>query len=333
ASAISAPPQAAADAHGVDAVIDEAIAMGTRRFLFTGSGEPFLYPGILDLMRQAKEPGSYTWINTNGTLLDRATIDRLVDMDFDCLVITTLAGTAEMYARTHPGSSEDTFDLLRDRLLYLADRKRKLGKKRPAVNLCFIILRQNCDGLLDFARFCRSVEADTAVFRPFDDVQDAGLEPVAPTAQQAAEVRRALGQVRVLLERAAIRHNIDALGKVFGGKLDTRALYSIVPCYYGWLMARINTDGNVYPCCRCYEPLGNIREMSFREIWWGEAYRQFRRQAITLNQRSEPLEGCVCYSCVHHTANLRVYRALHPLRGRSRRLRQVAPSGQHDVYA
>jgi hypothetical protein len=40
-------------------------------------------------------------------------------------------------------------------------------------------------------------------------------------------------------------------------------------------------------------------------------------KALALNRRKTPVSGCVCDSCPHYTANLRVYKALHPVGWRS----------------
>jgi radical SAM protein with 4Fe4S-binding SPASM domain len=86
----------------------------------------------------------------------------------------------------------------------------------------------------------------------------------------------------------------------------------------------VEADGAVYPCCRCPVPMGDLRQASFRAIWQSAEYARFRAQGLSLSRRGSPVQGCDCYSCVHHTANLRVYQALHPVSGRGKEVRALS---------
>jgi len=285
-----------------------------------------LHKNAIEFMGYVKHAGCTGTVNTNGTLLDRAMIDELIKMEFDELRITLMAGTSEMYARTHPGMRDETFDSLRDNLLYLAERKAALGLRKPAVSLVFIVVSQNYDGIFDFAELANFVRADRVIFRPVDDIEDPGLSKVVPAAEQAISVKEQLIEAKAYLESQRVAHNIGYFLKVFGEQLDTTALYRVIPCYIGWLRVLFQVNGEAYPCCRCYEPLGNVYEKKFQEIWNGQAYSKFRKEAVQINIRKSPVSGCDCNSCSHFTANLRVYRILHPVKGRSARLEGLCPA-------
>ncbi len=72
-----------------------------------------------------------------------------------------------------------------------------------------------------------------------------------------------------------------------------------IPCYAGWLYARIEADGEVIPCCRGHRfPVGNIFKEEFFSIWNGEREREFRRRGRE-RKKEAPLfqligcrEGC-----------------------------------------
>ena len=316
AEATAQAQQLHADPSMIRRVLDELLQLGTRRFQFSGNGEVFLHESSLELMRRAKQAGAYCLANTNGTLLLPRLADELLAMRFDELRVTVMGGTAEMYSRTHSESGSETFNRVRDNLLYFSEKKKAKGCRRPRIILVDIVADQNCDGLVDFAEFCVRVGADGALFKPVDDLNDPSMFRLVPTVEHAALVRKQLGEVRVRLEAHEIRHNVDRFLAVFGRKLDTAELYRRIPCYYGWLSSMIEPDGTVYPCCRCYEAMGNVCRTSFTEIWNSERYRQYREQAGRINRLQRPPENCDCGSCVHHEANFRVYKALHPLRSR-----------------
>jgi MoaA/NifB/PqqE/SkfB family radical SAM enzyme len=295
------------------------------RFVFSGSGEPFLNYNATDFMRRAKQDDNFCIVNTAGFLLNKEKIDELVAMGFDQIRMTTMAGTAEMYKRTHPRAKDYAFDRIRDNLLYLADRKRALGVKRPEVRLFTIVISENYDSLMDFARFAAEVQADQVMYRPYDDVDDPGLAALVPTAEQYSAVKRQLAEVKPFLESKRIKNNIDHFLMICDKQINTSALYRIIPCYYGWASTQILASGKVFPCGRCYESFGDIYQDKFRDIWNGEAYQKFRAEAGKLNKRDATVSGANCNRCSHHAANLRVYRALHPYKRHSKDLENLSP--------
>lgn len=309
-------------------LIEELLSMGTRAFLFTGKGEPFMHGNILDFAGLIKRRGGHCIANTNATLLGPEMSAELLRLQFDVLRVNAMAGTEEMYQRTHPGVAVGTFDALKENLRALKREKVRLKVDKPEVVHVLIVTTENCEDLSDFAEFASFTQADHVIFRPVDDRGDTGLAKTVPTVEQSSRIREQLLKIGPFLTSRGIKHNIGNFLKVFRGKLDTAALYRIIPCYYGWLNVRIDESGTVYPCNRSGKrPIGNIYEKEFGEIWNSEAYCGFRREAVEINSRKSPVKGCGCNACVHHTANLRAYRLLHPLKGRSRMIDQICPSG------
>jgi len=314
-----------ADYERTSRLIDELIDMGVWRFVFSGSGEPFLNDNALDFMRRAKQADCVCTVNTSGYLLNRDKIDELIAMEFDEIRVTTMAGTPEMYRRTHPKAYGTAFDRIRDNLLYMAERKKALGVKRPDVRLFTIVISENYDSMEEFARFAVDVQADRVMYRPYDDVEDPGLAALVPTEDQASAVREQLAEVKPFLESKGVSHNIDHFLKIWDNQVNTAALYRIIPCYYGWASTQILVSGKVYPCGRCYDSFGDIFQDDFRDIWHGSAYRKFRAEGRRLNKGETTVSGADCNRCSHHAANLRVYRALHPLKRHSKDLENLSP--------
>jgi MoaA/NifB/PqqE/SkfB family radical SAM enzyme len=127
------------------------------------------------------------------------------------------------------------------------------------------------------------------------------------------------------LARSGIDHNFSSFLRVCRKRLDTRALYERIPGSFVWVSARVDVSGEVCPCCRCYRSMGNVHERSFREIWFDAEYRRLRERAARLHRREDRIPGWECGSCPQHTANFKLYRALHPVKGRSRRIPDLRP--------
>ncbi len=311
------------DSERLHTLIDEFVNMGTKRFQLTG-GEPFLYKHALECIAHLKHAGCYVFANTNGTLLDQHTSNELIKLGFDELRLTTMAGTSEAYVRTHPGVRENMFEKLKNGLVYLSERKNELKAHRPKVTLAFIVVTQNADNILDFAEFAHQVRADEIQYRPVYEIEGSGLGHVVPTEEQIVSIQEQLLEAKTLLESKGIPHNISYFQKVFRSKLCTQPLYNLIPCYYGWLSVNVNSDGEVYPCCKCYPSLGNIYQKTFSHIWNTKEYQTFRKKAKTLPKRKTPVNTCDCYNCVHHTANLKVYKALHPIKKNSSHIKRLS---------
>jgi radical SAM protein with 4Fe4S-binding SPASM domain len=325
-SEVAARQRLDADTDRTRAIIDDLLRMGTWRFHFSGSGEPFLHADALEFMGRVKRAGRECVVNTNGTLLDEATAQALVAMGVDELRVTTMAGTAPMYERTHPGSRPGTFEALKQALSALAERKAAAGACRPLVSLVYVVIRQNVDGLADFVRLAHEVGADGVILQPVDDAVDPSLAELVPTDAQAAALIAQIPDLERYLDAQGLAHSIRRFRMVFNRRLDTRALYRIIPCYMGWISVRVQVDGDVYPCHRCYDPVGNAYETPMPQVWNSAAYGRFRRAAALINKRCSPVEGCSCDSCCHSTTNVRMFERLHPLSGWLGTLRQLCPA-------
>ncbi|MFC2171640.1 radical SAM/SPASM domain-containing protein [Acidobacteriota bacterium] len=305
--------------------IQELLSMGTRRFEINACGEPFMHECALDFIEVIKTSGGYCTAFTNGTCFDKAAVDKLVHLGFDDLKVSILAGTPDLYMKTHPGVSSSTFDRIEESLLYFAERKAELNAARPRVILVFVVFSVNRHGIGEFVDFARKVRADGVLFSPFDNAGgDIGLDELALSEEASQTVLKDLNRLQPQLQSWGLDNNIEQFKRIFAnGLLDTSRFYRHIPCYFGWLTPALFPDGNLYPCSRSFEPLGNIHERSFKKIWYGRAYRDFRRQALTLPQRKSPVDQCDCSRCVNHTANFRVYQAVHPLRSRPSRLQHL----------
>ena len=51
-------------------------------------------------------------------------------------------------------------------------------------------------------------------------------------------------------------------------------------CSVGFDSAFVTATGDVLPCCFSDELMGNVREQTFREIWYGATYSEFRKRLI-----------------------------------------------------
>jgi len=60
-------------------------------------------------------------------------------------------------------------------------------------------------------------------------------------------------------------------------------------CFHPFLQVHIDANGDIYPCCACKSPIGNLDKQSFREIYESEKYKKFRKNAWG---RKCPIKSC-----------------------------------------
>lgn len=302
-----------ADSRFVHNLIEEVTALHTPRIVFAGNGEPLLHRNALDFIAHAKHLGRHTSIFTNGTPLNRETVDEAIRAELDVLRVSILAASAAEYANTHPGAEPTTFDQLKSHLLYLSDRKKAYASTIPRLVLYTTVLAQNCGGVSELASLAEELDADEVVFLALDDMEDDSVALLAPNEGQVEFLQKKAKSVAAYLDEKEIQHNLAAFAKGFHrGVLDTRGIYQRIPCYYGWLASVIKPDGNVFFCCPASLPIGNLHDHTFTTIWHSSAYEQLRKEAKTIHMRRASVTASACHKCVHYSANLRVNRFLRP---------------------
>lgn len=79
-------------------LFDQAIGQGMLYALITG-GEPLLYPGFRELMERISKKPIHLALNTNGTLLNRETVQWMAEVSPGRINISLYGGKNETYAR------------------------------------------------------------------------------------------------------------------------------------------------------------------------------------------------------------------------------------------
>lgn len=101
----------------VERVIKEAYELGTREIGFYSTGEPLLNNDLERYIKRAKEIGyDYTYITTNGALLNRERAESLVNSGIDSIKFSINSGKRENYKLIH---GKDDYDKVYNNLKYL----------------------------------------------------------------------------------------------------------------------------------------------------------------------------------------------------------------------
>lgn len=115
-------------------VIDEIADQDAKFIRFTGDGEPMLHKRFLDMIAYAKEKTKIPLVlTTNGSMLDPAKTDRLLDLQIDVIDVSLDAWSKEKYEIVRKGGHFHQVLGNLHHLLYL--RQKKKAKTRIMVNM------------------------------------------------------------------------------------------------------------------------------------------------------------------------------------------------------
>ena len=283
-------------------LIDELADIGTRRVRFTGGGEPFVHPAIMDALRKVKDRNLISAVTTNFSALSEKRTVELAELGIDEITVSLWAGTPEVYARSHPNKSWKTFEQIEGHLKLLCSKKPKKSK----VILANVIFSMNFMETREMLDFALRVGADGIYFTVIDSVnlRTDGLLLTPPHIEilqdHILQVRdkvdriNAQGRSFLLDNFHGFVRRIKSIG-VTSGDYDKIAVDKI-PCYIGWIFCRILPNGDVSPCCRGVDiPMGNIADKGFVEVWDSPKYREFRKMALTKPKSHPYFKDVACY--------------------------------------
>lgn len=311
-------------------LITETFQMGTRDIYFSGGGEPFMHPDILDIIQHAKKLGIACTINTNFTLIDEEIIRKLIDLRLDYLTISVWAGTADIYKALHPNKQEKDFYRIWNMLHFLNSKK----DLYPYVKIYNVICNMNYHQIKQMIDFARQTKSEFVEFTVIDTIPNATDKLILSEEQrkivleQINEIKERISDLRnnhkpqVINFEHFLRRvsNLDAKQAQY----DSQFIDSM-PCYVGWLFARIMPNGDVNSCLKSHRfPVGNLHRRSFKKIWNSKKQVYFRKKTLS-TRKDDPFFTLIgndpnckigCYkSCDDISRNISMHNKIQILSG------------------
>ena len=297
----------------VQRLAGELRAAGTREVLLSGEGEPMLHPDIGTIIRTFRGNGMWVNLTSNGTLLDEAMAQTLLDSGLDSLKISLWAGNREEYALNYAGTPASHFDRVTSGIRHLSQRRHQLDRATPTIVIHRVINRHNVATLERMIDLAQDLGCDGISLSPLIVPRGSSM-PFGLDASQVQEVRRRLERMKERLSGLALTHNIDET--LLRYRIGP-AVWERSPCYLPWFHARFKVDGTVLPCGPCDLAMGNLHESTFARIWNGPSFRAIRRRTSTRAGLAKLGRECDCAFCCFAENNTRIHRVMRwvPRRG------------------
>ena len=271
-------------------LLDEISCMGAAEVYYSGSGEPFMHPQIMEILEYTKKKNLTCHVNTNFTLLNKERLDQLISIGVDFLTVSTWAATADTYVKTHPGRSSRDFYKIKENLLYLNSRK----KDKPYIKLYNVIFNMNYFEVGEMVKFAEEIKAESLEFTVVDTVPGVTDTLSLNEAQlkhlqsSCIEIQSGLDRQNKFKKSGVLVFQFDQFLRRISVSHDAkqakydRNIIDNMPCYIGWLFARVIPNGEVHSCLKAHRvPTGSLYLNRFFEIWNSQKQEYFRKKTLT----------------------------------------------------
>ena len=259
------------------ALVDELAEMQVFQIHF-GGGEPFIYPGIWQVLEHARDRDLVMCISTNGTLITHERARRLAQLEPIYFQVSLDGGTPHTNDRIR---GEGVFKRALRGLELLAAENLSLTVNSVLTRYSF----NELDRLYEIAA-SHNARLRVTRLRPSGRGQEVWNE-LHPTREQYREFTSWLAAHPDVLTADSFFH-LNAFGNKLAG-LDMCGAATATCC--------ICPEGEVYPCAFFQTPefeAGNLHEHSFKEIWHHSSLFAFYR-----NIGSGACSGCGQYYVCH----------------------------------
>lgn len=240
----------------------------------TGEGDAFLNKDYLKMIKYLKSKDIPVYLVDSFDLIDEQIAKELVKMGVDGIYVSMDAATKETYEKIKVGCN---FERTIANIKKLIEIKKQMKSPLPIICFRYIVTTLNVHEMPKFIELVHSLGGKDALGKNssvefasllvFDEVKHLFVPKVPDEIwRETLEKARKLG-------------------------VDVRYAHigNLPPMEYctAWLEPYIMMGGYVLPCCAVLQnnnrdflrrySFGNIFEKSFREIWYSERYRRFRR--------------------------------------------------------
>ncbi len=151
--------------------IDEVTALGAKRIVLTGFGEPLIDRTLEDKIAHAKSRGLNTYVITNASLLTRERAERLMDAGLDELRVSFYGMRPETY---NVVMARLDFATALENVLGLLALRAARGRRKPKLELTYLVVEQNASDVDAFRAFWEPRADAIEIWRPhnFGDGRD-----------------------------------------------------------------------------------------------------------------------------------------------------------------
>ena len=248
--------------------------------IFYFQGEPYINPAFLDMVAHAHQRGIYTITSTNGHFLSPENARRTVESGLDRLIISVDGTDQQTYeAYRKEGKLENVLQGARN----MVTARKAAGVHHPHLIFQFLVVKPNEHQIPEIYRLAKEI----------------GIDEVKLKTAQVYDFEHGNELIPTLDRYSRYARQSDGTYKIKNQLLNH--------CWKLWHACVITWDGLVVPCCfdkDAEHKLGDLKQLSFREIWHSEPYRAFRQNLLLGREHIEICKNCTEGCKVWETAEV-----------------------------
>ncbi len=254
---------------------------------FVGFGEPLVNPQTLDMVRYSARQGRTTRISTNGTLLNAELSEEIIRSGLRQIWFSIDSPVPENFEKIRVGAKfNKTIAGIKE---FLAFRD-KINTKLIATVNCTVSL-DNINDVPHMIEFCyKELNILPTFARSYCyDIEDQKNRALHNTPEVISALKEGI-RLAGTHHWKSVEQNLQTIISDLQNPLDGRG-----PCYFPYYVVAVAWNGDVSPCCLYYDyqmNLGDMKKESFKEIWNGKAYSQFR---MNIKKNREKIN--ICNTC------------------------------------
>jgi hypothetical protein len=264
-----------------EALLSVKSFVGNFSINFSG-GEPFLRKDFPELLAWCRNNGIKAGVTTNGSVLTRNVVERLVAARPFNVNISVDAPSAEVhdYLRGFPG----LFEKLSNGIGFLVEERKRQGHNFP-ITIKPTLNARNFRHLPALIQWAQAVGATCVSPQPmnrwtpetFDElwIEEAELADFEAVIATVIDMKRA---------GAPILTPESILSLMPDHFREKKAPPEVMPCRVGLRNFTILTNGDIESCQMGFPRLGNIRTASAREIWFSAEGRKSRQDTVACDR-------------------------------------------------
>jgi MoaA/NifB/PqqE/SkfB family radical SAM enzyme len=252
-----------------------------------GWGEPFTHPQFFEMLQIAKEAGCRVGTTTNGVLLDRRLIERLVGQGLD-IIGFSLAGVDESNDKIRKGTRiKKVLECIEE----IHRARDKYGAGNPEIHIAYMLLQSSLDDLEKLPKFLKNTGAAQTVVSSLSYVVSPEMEKESVLASGEEEYAKLKGHL-IEAKREAVKQGADIHFHIVPPLQDHFSCSENIP-----QAVVVGSDGSLSPCVMKQVPVqgdnyylingqkrlqqnlafGNVQQESLRAIRRNKRCRQFIR--------------------------------------------------------
>jgi MoaA/NifB/PqqE/SkfB family radical SAM enzyme len=254
--------------------------VGAFSINFSG-GEPFIKPGFIDLLGWCNSNGISAGVTTNGSALTARNAAKVVAANPFNVNISVDAPNAEVhdYLRGYPG----LFDKLSNGIRFLLAERDRQGKQFP-INIKPTVNCKNFRLMPELVEWAIAMGVSCVQLQPMDRWTPETYDELWIEEAELVELEKVMERLIQMQQAGAPILTPPTILRLFPDNFrGKKAPPEVMPCRIGLRDFFIRTDGQVEVCVH-YPPIGNIREQSARDIWYGPKAQEIRRQTVACDR-------------------------------------------------